>query len=331
MAQVCDTRYYILSLIEGTTNEYNVWDKVNKNVVLISYSSVTDFYELNPGSIVDVCQVGQFVALVVKGTTNVIDFIFLQSTSGDYNNTLVSATRSGSTLTVKMWANTVKELTTLTYTFQTQTNDSPPEDITPCFNNYELSDGTVINQWCEGTTLKQIIYTQSPSTVTEESTPNSVTCGYVPPPETNIRVTEIKAIDFETCIPNNPVYFVWKNTLGGWDYWLFGSTQTDNLQTESLGTFANDYNRIGDITNPETEIGKEARNRIVYTALQLTDGQKNGLLELMYSNKVYILDQDGSINRQVKILPGSFQFETKNTLHELSFEILDVPINTIKN
>lgn len=331
MAQVCDIRYYILALVEGETNLYHVWDKVSKNVTLITYSSVTDFYELNPGSIIDVVETGPFVTLIVKGTTNPIDNIFLGSTSGDYSNILLSATVTGGILTVVMYARTAREVTTLTFSLQTQTNDSPPEEITPCFNDFELTDGSVITQWCEGTTLKQVIYTQSPSGVTEESTPNSPSCGYVPPPETNIRVTEIKTIDFETCIPRNPVYFVWKNTLGGWDYWLFGTTQSESLQTESLGTFSNDYNRIGDITNPETEIGKEARNRIVYTALQLTDGQKNGLLELMYSNKVYILNQDGSINRQVKILPGSFQFETKNTLHELTFEILDKPINTIKN
>lgn len=331
MAQVCDTRYYILSLIEGTTNEYNVWDKVDKNVVRITYSSVYDFYELNPGSIIDVVQLGGLVALAVKSSTVVVEYIYLPSTSGDYYNTLLSATATSGVLTVVMYASTAREVTTLTFSLQTQTNDSPPEQITPCFNDFELTDGSVITQWCEGTTLKQVIYTQSPAGITEESTPNSPTCGYVPPPETNIRVTEIKSIDFETCIPKNPVYFVWKNTLGGWDYWLFGTTQSESLQTESLGSFSNDYNRIGDITNPETEIGKEARKRIVYTALQLTDVQKNGLLELMYSNKVYILNQDGSINRQVKILPGSFQFETKNTLHELTFEILDTPINTIKN
>jgi len=332
MANVCSTRYFILSLVEGETDLYNVWDKDIKQVVLQTYASVPDFYELSPGSVIDAVQSGQFVFLVVKGTTSIVDNIFLQSTSGDYYNTLLSATRSGSTLTVVMYASTAREITTRVFEFQTQTNDSPPLDITPCFNDFELTDGSVIKQWCEGTTLKQVIYVQSPQGVEEVNTINSIACGYVTPPETNIRVTEIKGIDYVSCDFKNPVYLTWKNTLGGWDYWLFESNQTENIQTESIGSFTKDYTRIGDITNPDQEIGKTASKRITLYAVSLTTDQKIGLSQILYSNKIYIVNKDWTINREIKVLPGTFLLrETKNVLHEISFEILDAPINTITN
>lgn len=328
MALVCSTQYYILGLVDGETNLYHVWDKINKTTQLITYSSVSDFYELNDGSIIDVVQTGSFVALVIKADPT--SLIFLPSTSGDYYNTLLSATVTGGILTITMYAMTANETTVLTYAMQTDDGGSPPVSITPCFNDFNLTTGTIIKQWCDGFTLNQVIYYTSPEGVQTLQTENSVLCGYVAPAGP-FRITEEKIIEYRNCIYRNPVFFIWKNTLGGWDSYLFDRNQVEDLETTSLGSFASDYTRIGDITNPETEIGKEARGRITYFADNITLQEKIGLKQLLISNKVYIW-AEGEISREVKVLPGSFLIqETKKYLHQMSFEIMDVPINTIKN
>jgi hypothetical protein len=229
-----------------------------------------------------------------------------------------------------MYAMTANEITVLTFPFQTQDNASPPNDITPCFNDFELADGTIIKQWCDGFTLNQKIYYTSPQGVQTVQTENSVLCGYVEPAGP-FRISEEKLIEYRSCTYQNPVFFIWKNTIGGWDSYLFDRNQTEELETVSIGTFAKDYTRIGDITNPESEIGKDARGKVTYYADNITLQEKIGLKQLLLSNKVYIWSE-GQISREVRIVPGSFLIqETKKYLHEMSFEIMDVPINTIKN
>ena len=333
MAVVCSTRDYIIELVSGSSNQYFYWDKVDKVLRSRAYSSISDYYVLNNGSIIDVVESGGVVYLVTKGdqSLSIINYNPLSSTSGDFNNKLLSASVSGDTLTVVMYALIAKETTTLTYTMQTITNDSPAEDIIPCFNDFLLADGTIITQWCDGFTLHQIIFSQSPFGANETTTANSVICGYSAPADP-FRVSEEKLIEFRGCVLNNPVYIVWKNTLGGWDYWLFQRNQTENLTTNSLGSYREDYNRIGDTTNPNKEIGKSASKKIILGTDDLDRDRVSGLSQLLYSNKKYILNANGTINREINILEGSFILrDTDGEKHSLEFQIEDVEINTIKN
>lgn len=332
MALVCGIRDFILQLVPGESNVYYYWDKIDKVIRSRAYASVDDFYQLNDGAIVDTIESGGVVYLVTKNNSgSVVDYLPLSSTSGDYYNKLISATVSGTTLTVVMYALIAKETTTLTFALQSFTNDSPADAITPCITNFVETEGTVITSWCDGFTLHQIVVTQSPSGIVETVTANSVTCGYSAPADP-FRVSEEKIVKIKRCTYANPVYFVWKNTLGGWDYFLFDRNQTENIQTESEGTYAKYYTRIGDTTNPEGEIGKLARTRTVYYANSLTTDEKDGIITMLYSNKVYIINESGVIQKEVRILEGSFLWkETKNTFHEISFEVFNPPINTIKN
>lgn len=331
MAVICTIRDYIIAQKVGSPGVYWYWDKDLKTLLSRPYASVTDFFELNEGSVIDVIAASGLVAVVTKGSDPIypINFVQLFSTSGDPYNTLLSATVLDGVLTVVMYSTTAKETTTITFPMQVTDNDSPANDFTPCFNDYEIADDIILTSWCDSFTLNEVKTLDGEAVVIQ--TANSVTCGYQIPLEP-FRISKEIEIEYRDCVLSNPVYFVWKNTLGGWDYWLFQKNQTEHIDVTTLGSFQKNYNVISDINNPETERGKNAVPRIIFGADNLTLQQKIGIQEILLSNKVYILNQDGSVNREVKVLPGSFLVqETEKNLHEIEFEILDVEINTIRN
>lgn len=332
MANVCSINEFIISPTT-TTGVYWYWDKVNKIVSTKNYGSVTGYYTLNAGSLIDIAQVGGQVYAITKAS-NIsfpINENILTSASGDHYNTLLSATYSSSThnVTVVMWATNAKEQTTFTFPMQVFTNDSPAIAITPCFNNFTIADNVIINVWCDGFTLNEVV-TSGGAAITRQ-TINSITCGYSAPIGP-FRFSERKLIEYRKCVLLNPILFVWKNTIGGWDYWLFQVNQTQHIDTVSLGYFQKNYTKISDISNPQAEIGKQVTTRIILGADDLTIQQVKGLKGLLISNKIYILNQDGSVSREVILLPGTFLIQdTSDSLHSLEFEIQDVAINTITN
>lgn len=333
MSSVCSSDRFILKAApELGPNKYFYWDKNLKLINNATYSSITDFYELNTGSIIDVINSGNgAIYLVTKsGTSSIVQYTPMPSTSGDYHNTLLKATVTGTTLVFSMYSPVAKETTTYTYQMQAFDNASPANPITPCFNNYQIPEGTILLTFCDGFTKNTVAADSSGNAVLTQQA-NSTFCGYSAPP-VPFRFSQEIEIEYKACILPNPIMLVWKNTLGGWDYWLFQKTQTKTITTDTLGSFATNYTRISDITNPETEIGKSSQGKIIVGAEQLTLQQKIGISKVLESNKVYILNQDGTINRQIKISPGSFlEEETEGQLHTIEFEILDVKRNLIQN
>lgn len=327
MAALCTLNDYILAEDPSAAGYYWYWDKVLKTLGSRAYASVDDFFELDENSVIDVAESGGRVYIITKkaSSTQPINVIFLFSTSGDINNILLSAIVSGGVLTVTMYATVAKETTVLTFNMQVLDNASPPVAFTPCFNNYTIANNVILTSWCDSFTLNEMVSVSGVATLVQ--TFNSVVCGFSVP-ISPYRFSEELEIDFKTCVLSNPVCLVWKNLLGGWDYWVFQKKQTESLDTESLGVFRKNYNVISDITNPNTERGKIGGGRIVMGANDLTPSQKIGLKGLLLSNKVYILNQDGTINREVILAPGSFIIKDSSSLE---FQINDVEINTIKN
>lgn len=197
----------------------------------------------------------------------------------------------------------------------------------PFCQAFELPEDTLLYQTCIGTTRKKWIY--KGGAVVEEEFPNSVECGYVPPVD-EINVTEVKRIKVDHSCYQNPVYLVWKNTLGGWDQWLFYKTQTNILNTEDIGEY---QKPVWDIENANTltdSLGKNAAKTLILGADNLTDNQKEAIREIMYSPKVYKVYKDGS-KQVVRVKSGSWSSETKSLRHSIEFEIILPEIFTIKN
>lgn len=333
MSVVCTTRDYILSAVDGSPSIYWYWDKQLKQVLQRSYGSITDFYELSTGSVIDVVESAGKVYVVTKGDSiTPVVYNLLTSTSGDENNKLLSATYAsspGGTLSVSTYAMVAKETTNFALAMQLFTTDSPAVAITPCFNDFIIADNIIITAWCDGFILNEIITTSGVANLVQ--TANSITCGYSAPIDP-FRFSEEIEIEYQSCVLINPVAIVWKNAIGGWDYWVFQKNQTQHIDTASLGSFTKEYSKISDVNNPITERGKVATTRMILGAESLTTDQVNGIKSLLTTNKAYILNPDGSVNREVSVLPGTFLImETEALRHDIELEILDIPINTIQN
>ena len=139
------------------------------------------------------------------------------------------------------------------------------------------------------------------------------------------RITQIQPVEIAQCIPKNPMYLRWRNTLGGWDYWLFGSTQTitfDITDAQTIDRFVADLEHADTLTDYTS---KTAVKKITLGAEGLTTDQAEGLAELLYSVKVQVLI-NGSVTPPVwltvLLIPGTFPLiETGEAFQSITFEI----------
>lgn len=349
MAEVCGIDRIVLSP-HSTAGFYWYYPKNNNinNVEAVAYfGDIDDYYEYSPGDIIAINQfVGSFgntsgfnaVFVVTKGnptnpgsSENQIDQVPLTSTSGDLQNRLLSTSITGYTLTVKMWALNAKEVTTYNFALPQIYDFNSPSELRPvCFSTYTMPQGTLLNSYCDGTVLVEV-QSDGLGDVEYVYTNNSVSCGWVPQLEPVI-FTETKTIEYQKGCFRNPVFMVWKNLKGGWDSWLFQNNQIENITTESLGEFFKDYNSLADIRSTSTERGKSAIPSMVLNAEFLTLDQKRGISTILYSNKVYIVGQDGLIISEVRVTPGTFLIEeTRKKSFNIEFQIELPQINTVRN
>lgn len=307
------------------------------------------FFPLENGAIIDVKQQQPPYRVIVytidysSPDTNYIRETVLSSDSGDPNNILLQAENNSGTLTVAMYSLVYREVTVLTFNLQTgyttPISGFPSDGYqpsngtyvnTPCFLNQQKANGQQILTYCDGFT-RHIIASDGDDGVSDTTTVNSEYCGYFNPLD-SVDITETKRIRVERCIPSNPVYLKWKNLLGGWDSWLFGKNQKYSLSTETDGSFESSFTNISDITNPKITLGKRGIQTISLGAQGLTIDEVKAISKITVSNKVYIMNADGTVNREVTITPGTFLvYESKNYTASIEFEIEDVELNTLRN
>jgi hypothetical protein len=209
-------------------------------------------------------------------------------------------------------------------------NESPAEVRPHCFTDYVRPADELITSYCDSTVLVEI-KTDGAGGVDYVYTANSLQCGYVNQLDP-IVFTETKLIKYSNECVTNPVYLVWKNTLGGWDSWLFQHRQIESLSTSSLGDFFNYYTTIETLGNTSSEIGKEALPSMQLGAEALTIGEKRGIAQLLYSNKVYIYDPATLSKTEVRVSEGTFVIEdNKRKQFNIEFQIELPQLNTLRN
>lgn len=137
------------------------------------------------------------------------------------------------------------------------------------------------------------------------------------------RVTEKKRIDVEFCTPQNPVCLKWINLLGGWDYWVFGKTQTIVQNSEILSDV---LRPIDDLENSDTYsdvVSRSAVEKWILGVSQAPVVKVRGLRGLLKSPKVMLLvSQSPEQWQTVRVLGGDFPVE--ETLYQ--FYDLEVQI-----
>lgn len=216
------------------------------------------------------------------------------------------------------------------YTFNTSNNAETlfSFDAPQCFLDYSRPTDELLKSSCTGFTRNKW-YHDGDGGVTIEYEANSVACGFIAEAEPHI-ITQVQRIELRTPC-TNPVYFKWKNLLGGWDQWVFQKKQTYTDEINSKGSFVKTYFELSDFSNPEIELGKESQPLMTLGADNLTTQQKKGLMHLLKSNKVMMMNESGTFT-EVRISSGSFiQNETDRNIHSLEFEVILPKINTISN
>jgi hypothetical protein len=289
----------------------------------ISYQdgTIVDVYQKSPGNVVMVVYNSSYNGLATPLTSYPRLFLFESLLYGSSYNTLVYAKckslNSPPVFEICIYRHIINDYQVIQY----------PLSLAPFCEEYEVPQGTVINQTCVGTTFRQWIY--DGDDVVIEDTPNSEACGYVAPVP-DVVVTETKRIKVDHNCYNNPVYLVWKNKLGGWDQWLFHTTQTETIKTEGLGKFSA---TIYDLENSEStskSLGKQSEESLIVGASGLNRNQFTAIKDLLDSPVIYKVETDGS--KQVyEIKPGSFVTETKNRANSIEFELILPEKFTVKS
>ena len=137
-------------------------------------------------------------------------------------------------------------------------------------------------------------------------------------------VVDEKYIDFESCIPEQPVYLSWLNQYGGMDYWMFGGSQDEGLEVE--GEFYDRYvDDLADDIAIQSTIQKRGLETMIMGADNLTSQQIDGLKWLLLSPfvQMHVSGTSGTVVwKTVVVRPDSWMLKrNKEKLFSLQFEI----------
>lgn len=86
---------------------------------------------------------------------------------------------------------------------------------------------------------------------------------------------------------NCGVYLKWRNSFGGWNYWLFPRGNR-NRSVKDIGELENDFDNLIDTTSPTVQIGRRAMDTINVTTDILTDEDMILISDMIESPKLYM-------------------------------------------
>lgn len=135
-------------------------------------------------------------------------------------------------------------------------------------------------------------------------------------------ISETKMMRVKTAC-ENPIALVWKNKLGGWDYWVFSKKHVKGI-TVGNGSIFEPY--IEDLSSnfaKEIVLNKTATSVITLGAGGLDANDVNGLIGLPQSIAAYMINPDGTVISRVTVQGGTWNvFETRKSLYELQFSLI---------
>lgn len=112
------------------------------------------------------------------------------------------------------------------------------------------------------------------------------------------------------CIPDNPFYVRWINTMGGWDYWMFSTKQAINNSISDAVEFTPYSDDMLNSTNTSEIISATPKKVITVGAEQLTNNEYDVISQLIYSPKIQYYNS--ITNKWVGLLLNDAEVE-KNT------------------
>ncbi len=140
-------------------------------------------------------------------------------------------------------------------------------------------------------------------------------------------ITEIKSVDYETCIPENPFFVRWLNPIGGFDSWLFGTRQVFDYDVKDKDIFEPVINYLQTANGIQQTTGKEAFEFITVGYEGLTQAKVDGIKYVLTSPLIYwIVGTPGSNEFQTMIIgvkSGSYQiYDNGDGLHNMEITFI---------
>lgn len=135
-----------------------------------------------------------------------------------------------------------------------------------------------------------------------------------------LAVGELKYIRLKETCPGTML--VWRNQLGGWDYWLFNEREIE-VQTTGSGQIFEPY--IEDMSTADAKavlLSKSSGNSLTLTASNLDENDVRGIMGLPKSIAVYVVDETGAVKYRTNVNQGTFNiFNNKRKTYDVIFTI----------
>lgn len=120
----------------------------------------------------------------------------------------------------------------------------------------------------------------------------------------------------------NEVMLVWRNLLGGWDYYLFDNRHTTSVTVDNGSNFEPWVEDLANASTLKSTLNKSAFETIQLAASNIDQNDVEGIKGLLKSIAVYIIDPVSHALTRVVIEPGTWQVtDTKLALSEIEFTL----------
>lgn len=188
-------------------------------------------------------------------------------------------------------------------------------------NGSYSADVTNVDVWLESGASASNFY------VEEDYVADNYTLDTLSAPAPVFRLTEKKNVLINTECRKNPIYLMWKNVLGGWDFWLFDKVNETNYKAKQTGTFA--------IENENIETGIY-RERLLSAGLTkgyilgdtVKPNEADAIAQIEMSPQVYMLWNPSQLTVNpdlawlgVNIVPKGVKYTSRETSVEIEIQI----------
>jgi hypothetical protein len=133
----------------------------------------------------------------------------------------------------------------------------------------------------------------------------------------------------ESCVPGNPFYVRWINSLGGFDYWMFYQNQIYGRRVKTLTTMMPAIDDIEQARHVEREVDKEVDNSVFVGAGSLTEREYEALLAVATAPLVEWWNKELETWIRIYVASGDFENGTWDTRKEIELEFA-LPIQQIQ-
>ena len=135
--------------------------------------------------------------------------------------------------------------------------------------------------------------------------------------------TENKMVRVKTPCGKNEVMLVWRNMLGGWDYYLFNNRHTEEITVDNGVIFEPWVEDLASVSTQQSTLSKTAFETMQLAASGIGRNDVEGLTGLLKSIAIYTIETATPYNlTRVIIEPRTWVIsDTKSPLSEIEFTI----------